>query len=419
MICLVVASMLAAVPAPSSGQAQAPSPPAPGARAAEDEKKLEEEIAKELGASPSQGSSTPAAAPAAGSPAPPSGAGGSGSGQTGGNPWARLLLMPDISAIGSAALAWNKLDVAALSPRSDPFAPANTVQPVFQELELGVQAVIDPYARADIFLSFTPEGAEVEEAYATFLRLPYGLQARAGEMFAPFGRLNQQHPHVWDFVDRPLALARLVGTDNLAGPGVDVAWLAPLPWFAELHLAYQALTPGEDLGLPEASANSGTLRLGQFFDLSDAATLGVGLSAVRMDEPEGGRDLYGADAYLKIRPPNARSYLALQGELVARRLFGIGVAPGDPDLNGTRWGGYAQAVWRDGPFWAYGVRYERAPAQGGGTEQRATALADWLLTEFQRIRFELGYDRLPGGADGLEALLQLEFAIGVHGAHPF
>jgi hypothetical protein len=31
----------------------------------------------------------------------------------------------------------------------------------------------------------------------------------------------------------------------------------------------------------------------------------------------------------------------------------------------------------------------------------------------------MSYDRLPGGKEGLEALLSLEFAIGAHGAHPF
>jgi hypothetical protein len=398
--------------AKSSG---APPPSNPPPRTPEERKKLEEDIAKELGA-PAPSTPAPATlAPA--TPAPTPEAGTSTQGQTGGNPFARLLLLPDISAIGSGALAWNHLDVATVSPRGDPFAPAHTVKPIFQELELGVQAVVDPYARADAFLSFTPDGASIEEAFLTTLSLPASLQARAGTFFAPFGRINQQHAHVWDFIDRPLALSRLLAVDALKGAGVDVGWLAPTPWFAELHVGYQALTPNFDV----QTRNSGVARLVQFFDVGAASTLGVGVSGVLMQEPHAAwREIYGLDAYLRIRPPATRSYLALQGEVVAQHLSAnVGGLDEPLEAAGTLWGGYVQAVWRDGPYFAYGARYERAPAVGGGPEHRVTALATWLPSEFQRYRLQVAYDRLPGGLDGFEALLQAEFAIGAHGAHPF
>ncbi len=43
--------------------------------------------------------------------------------------------------------------------------------PTFQvrESEISFQAVVDPYARADFFLSFSNEGVEIEEAFVTFL----------------------------------------------------------------------------------------------------------------------------------------------------------------------------------------------------------------------------------------------------------
>ena len=412
------------VPSQAEGsRGAAAEPRGPSAQAPDEKKKLEEEIAKELGAQPGQGSA-PAPSPGAPPPGPPPPAQGQPGGvvppqgQVGGNPFARLLLLPDISAIGRGALAWNHLDVGTLSPRGDPFAPAHTVQAIFEELELGVQAVVDPYARADVFLSFTSDGAEIEEAYLTTLGLPAGLQVRAGKLFAPFGRQNQQHAHVWDFVDRPLALARLLGSDALKGPGLEVAWLAPTPWFAELHIAYQALTPAFEVH----SRNAGVARLAQFFDVGEASTLGLGVSGALLQEQQSGasREIYGADVYLKIRPLSARSYAALQGEVVARRLTGaVGAADEPPEESGTLWGGYVQAIWRDGPYLAYGARYERAPAVQGGPEHRVSAIAGWLPSEFQRIRLQISYDRLPGGQDGLEALLHFEFSIGAHGAHPF
>jgi len=325
-------------------------------------------------------------------------------------------LLPDISAIGSGALVWNRDEVETLSPRSGPFGPAGKVTPLFRELELALQAVVDPFARADVYLAFGPEGAGVEEAYVTTLALPAGLQLRAGKLYAPWGRQNQQHPHSWDFVDGPLAASRLLAAEALGGPGLDVAWLTPLPWFAELHLAYQETTPVEG----EPGRRTFTGRLSQFVDLAEGTTLGVGLSGARLDEPGAGawRDLLGADLYLKLRRPSSRAYLALQGELYARRLSGTG----DPAADGTKLGGYAQLLYRVSRDWAFGGRWESAPslAEGRpGPEQRFTALASWYTSEFMRLRLQGSYDRLPGGREGLEALLALEFSIGVHGAHPF
>lgn len=338
----------------------------------------------------------------------------------GGNPLARLLLLPDISAVGRAALAWNELDAGTLSPRQGPVAPAGKVQPVFQELELGLQAVVDPWLRADAFLAFGQEGASVEEAYVTTLGLPAGLQLRAGTLYAPFGRQNQQHAHAWDFADAPLSQARLVAVDGLKGPGLSASWLAPLPWFTELTVAYQETVPG----LETAGRRTGLCRLLQYLDLGEAATLGVGLSAARLDERvaqeagpgDGWRDLLGLDVYLKIRPPESRGSLALQGELFARRVHGAA----DPAADGRDLGGYAQAFLRLSPAWGLGLRWDRAPAASGpGAEQRWSGLASWNPSEFSRLRLQVSRDQLPGGPSGLEALLGLEFSIGAHGAHAF
>jgi hypothetical protein len=384
---------------------------APGKSTSQDEaakKKLEEQIAKELGASPGfSPPGAPAGAQAEQGTAP-------AQGSTGGNPLARLLLLPDISAIGSFAIAHDTYDVEALSPREGPFGPPDKPTPLFQELELGLQSVVDPYLRADIFIAFTPEGVDVEEAYATTLSLPAGLQVKAGTFFSPFGRQNQQHPHVWEFVDAPLARGRLLATEALAGPGVDVAWLAPLPWFAELHLAGQSTAPTED----DPERLTGVTRLVQYFPFGASTTLGVGLSAARRSEATGAfRDLGAVDAYLRWRPLRGRSYVTLQGELFARRFRDVEDAPA-----GTEKGGYAQLFWRQGPYYGLGVRYDEAPAAveaGPGQERRYGALVAWLPSEFQRLRLQVSYDRRPGGEDGVEAILGFEIGIGAHGAHPF
>lgn len=389
-------------PAQDSAESRPARTPAELRQDPEARRKLEAQIAKELGGKP-------ASAPA-GLPQEPA-AHGASPGGTGGNPMARLLLLPDVSVVGSFAGAYDTYDVEGLSPRQGLFGPKGKPQPIFEELELGLQSVIDPYARADIFIAFTPEGAEVEEAYLTTLDLPGGLQIRAGKLYSPFGRQNTQHPHVWEFVDAPLSRGRLVASEVLSGPGVEVAWLAPLPWFAELRLAGQATAPSPD----DPERLTAVARLLQYFSLGEVTTLGVGLSAARRSEATGAfRDLGAVDAYLRWRPLQGRSYVTLESELYGRKFRNV--------EGGSDAGGYAQLFWRRDAYFGYGLRYEEAPAAGGaarGTERRAGAVASWFPTEFQRLRLQVSYDRRPGGRDGFEALLALSLGIGSHGAHPF
>src|SRR6185295_16594443 len=64
------------------------------------------------------------------------------------------------------------------------------------ETEFSFQSVVDPYGRADFFISLSrnPEsgefGAEVEEGYLTTLSLPAQLQLKAGKFKQTFGRIN-------------------------------------------------------------------------------------------------------------------------------------------------------------------------------------------------------------------------------------
>jgi hypothetical protein len=114
--------------------------------------------------------------------------------------------------------------------------------------------------------------------------------------------------------------------------------------------------------------------------------------------------------------------VTLQGELFVRRFRNV-PDPADPALLlGTDGGGYAQLFWRANASAGAGVRYDQAPAAGEaapGTERRVSALGTWYLSEFQRVRLQVTHDARPGGQEGWEALVHLEFGIGAHGAHPF
>src|SRR5205814_4715475 len=94
------------------------------------------------------------------------------------------------------------------------------------EAEASFQAVVDPYARADFFLSASPEGLEVEEGFITFPTLPGGVLMKVGKMKAQFGKVNTMHSHVLPWVDEPLAMRNLLGgEEGLDDSGISVSKL--------------------------------------------------------------------------------------------------------------------------------------------------------------------------------------------------
>ena len=109
-------------------------------------------------------------------------------------------------------------------------AGKNDVEPrpalQLDEAELSLQAIVDPYARADFFLAASPEGLEIEEGFLTFPTLPGGLLAKVGKMKAQFGKANTLHSHNLPWVDAPLPIKNLLGGDEgLNDSGVSVSKL--------------------------------------------------------------------------------------------------------------------------------------------------------------------------------------------------
>src|SRR5207247_848383 len=176
--------------------------------------------------------STPPTAPAQAAPAPaptapveaaavPAGAQGAGGPAGalpvyGGGAAASKVFNPDMAAIGDF------LGAVGRSPGGG--------EPSLQmhESELSFQAVVDPYARADFFLTFGPEEVGVEEAFITFPTAPAGLLVKVGKMRDAFGKVNGMHNHVMPWVDRPLVTSNLLGgEDGLADAGISVSRLIP------------------------------------------------------------------------------------------------------------------------------------------------------------------------------------------------
>src|SRR5262249_59074154 len=129
---------------------------------------------------------------------------------------------PDIAVIATGAAGFSQrapLLLAGDDPDLKGSLSEHSAGITLQELELAFQSIVDPYFRADVFLTIPHlSGLEVEEAFLTTTSLP-ALQVKAGAFRSAFGRQNGIHLHVHDLVERPFVNAPSLGIYCLRPPG--------------------------------------------------------------------------------------------------------------------------------------------------------------------------------------------------------
>jgi hypothetical protein len=298
-----------------------------------------------------------------------------------------------------------------------------------RESELGLQAVVDPYARADFFLSFGESGVDVEEGYVTFTALPADLLVQVGRMRVAFGKINTLHLHVLPWADEPLPIVTYLGGDEgWRGTGASVAKLIPLPGETYSELTAQVFGGDAD-GLFTARTRNDLAYNGHyrvFRDLSDSTNLDVGVSYAQGPSAiEAGKTtkLGAVDLTLRWKPLRTATYRAfiLRGELFRCRAERTVATQ-----NATGW--FLSGEYQLAKRWWAGARAEAAehPDDASVRDTGAAATITFDPSEFSMIRAELRR-RSYGGPNSQgpsrytadEALLQLQFVIGAHGAHPF
>jgi len=393
---------------------------------------------------PAQAASPSGANAAAGSPAPSTSAFG------------RLIqsLNPDISAILDLAAGWYSNESGTLKSDDD---PANTGFNA-QEIEIAFQAVVDPYFRADIFVTVPNLNSfEIEEGFLTTTNLPWNLQVRAGVFRAAFGRQNMQHLHLQDFTRRPAINALFLGLDGLRSPGLEINWLVPgIPFYLLLEasaFSVAASGPNEQLatfGGGEHWDFAYVASAKAFWELGESSALYAGLSyahgktsqtATINDVLPSTRpitsdpfptnlnnlfsNLYGADLYFKWKPANAaRTYVSVAWttEFMLRDIPAQLTAAGAPSPEQLEGGLYTQLVVQAARRWYLGLRGEVLGIPQADSVHREYATAGsitFAASEFARMRL-YGEVRFPAGRDVYGAMfVQLEASIGAHGAHPY
>lgn len=328
-----------------------------------------------------------------------------------------------------------------------------------QNVELSLQAPIDPYFTAEGHLIFFLEDGEtkveLEEAFMTTTSLPFNLQVLGGQFFTRFGRLNPLHPHAWQFADQPVILNRLFGPDGLRGPGVQVSYLVPTPLYLEILGSVQQpfgetatsfffekdkRVGGFTLGEGEVQNVDDLIymsRLATSFDLSPSVTTVWGTSILlgsNSSGPDNRTIISGTDLFLKWRPITQSAgfpFVAWQTEFLFRD-YEAGPGPGEG--GGTDrlkdWGIYTELSWGFVRRWVTGVRLDYADARGGGAPRaddlrserwRISPTLTFYPTEFSKIRLQYNADWAESrGRQVIHALfLQFEFAMGEHPAHKF
>jgi hypothetical protein len=290
-----------------------------------------------------------------------------------------------------------------------------------QEAEVSFQAVVDPYARADFFVTVGPEEVALEEGYITFPTLPGGFLTKVGKMRDAFGKVDAQHAHTLPFIDRPLVTKNLTGgEDGLADAGISVARLIPNPWlfFEATGQVYRGSS--EVFKAPTRGDLAYVGHLRAYRDLGESTNIDLGGSIAYGHNGATAHTttrLLGADATLRWKPLRRSIYthLLARGELTWSQ---AGTANDSFDAVG----GYGFVEYQFGRRWTAGLRYDNSERaySPGLRDEGGSFILTYKPSEFSLVRAQYRHTRFAGEENPADELLfQFLFAIGAHGAHPF
>ncbi|KAF0190596.1 MAG: hypothetical protein FD165_2582 [Gammaproteobacteria bacterium] len=309
------------------------------------------------------------------------------------------------------------------------------------ESELVVSSNVDDKFYALLTAALTPENeVEVEEAFIETTALGYGATIKAGRFFSGIGYLNEQHTHVWDFVDTALPYRAILG-NQYGDDGVQLRWVAPTDLFIEVG-AEMFRGDGYPAG---GAANDGKgtksifLHVGDDVGASHSWRAGISRLNTRAINRETGTtpDLFTGDSNVTIvdflwkwapnRSPSEH-YLKLQAEYLRRDEDG---AFNTVAYDTGQHGWYVQGVYQFMPRWRVGVRHDTVEADNvpvalAGTvldnqqhkPERTSLMVDFSNSEFSRLRLQYNNDDSRTVSD-TQWYVQYLMSLGAHGAHKY
>jgi hypothetical protein len=289
------------------------------------------------------------------------------------------------------------------------------------EAELSFQAVVDPYARGDFFVTIGPGGSvALEEGFLTFTSLPGGLLAKVGQMHASFGKVNQMHNHVMPWTDRPLVTENLAGgEDGITDAGMSVSRLLPvralfLEATAEVYSGNSALFSAPNRGdLTYVGRLRGYSDLGESANIDLGGSYAFGHNGVSADSTT---ELFGFDATFRYRPLRQALYhrFLARTEMVWSRRSELAGQP-------RSFGAYLSGEYQLSRRWFAGARFDYSDRAANPqlTDKGGSLLLTFWPSEFSQVRGQVRRTHYAEGAIANEFLFQFLFSIGAHGAHVF
>ena len=294
------------------------------------------------------------------------------------------------------------------------------------ETEVSLQATVDPYVRADFFLSFArdPEtgkyGVEVEEGYLTTLSLPAKLQLKLGKFREAVGRINPTHPHALPFIDLPNAYVNYFGDEGLNDEGLSLSWLVPNKKFYQ-ELVFQATSGQSPSPTFFRGDNNRFIYLGHlknFFTLSDNSTLELGLTGITgPNDSSRTTSIAAADLTYKWKPVQMNTYKSVTWQSE----FYYGHANLLENFSVNSIGLYSFLQYQLAKRWFLTGRYDYAqkPYDKTIVQQAYSLTAGWYATEFSKIELEGKTTDDNIEKRFYQVWLRWIFVIGAHGAHQY
>jgi hypothetical protein len=187
-------------------------------------------------------------------------------------------LLPDFSAVGDL--------VGDLSPKGT--TQADNARFSVREVEIAVQAVVDPYFRGDVFLGISDvEKISIEQAFLTTTNIP-DLEIRLGRYLMPFGKQNTTHRHDLHAIEYPWVIQKLLSDDGLKGTGIWVSKVvAPFGFYQELQVtAVDRLRQASEDLVPFEQVNKSlgglgySARLRNYIDINESTNFELSGSAI-------------------------------------------------------------------------------------------------------------------------------------------
>ncbi|HPR64215.1 MAG TPA: hypothetical protein PK014_08325 [Thermoanaerobaculia bacterium] len=288
-------------------------------------------------------------------------------------------------------------------------------------MELGFQAPLDPQTRFKLFCHIHKEeedgeptneyGFDIGEAYITYVGLPGHITLDAGKFRQPFGSLNRWHVHALPLIHELLPLQKFFGHHGLTQTGISLTSSFSTPLAHANELSLQVTNGENDIAFTGASFDkpSFLVHLKNYWDLSDAAYLEWGLSALRGANPDDQwMNYYGMDFTCLWEPPGREKYrnASVRFEIMERE--GL---DGNDSL-----GGSLILESRLSRRWIVGAagQYAEEPTDNALSTTMLSGVLTFWQSPFVKLRAEYDWIDAPNDEQTNQVVFEVLFAAGPH-----